>query len=1416
MKILIKEKLSEHKSKTPEGYLICQDAILARTGTQEYLKSEIYDDFEGEDTIVQVERKPEQVFANETLASFEDKPITVEHPDENVNPDNYSELAVGHTRNIRKGTFNGQEVMIGDLVITDASVIEDIENGIRTELSCGYDCDITEGDHPEQINIRGNHIALCEQGRAGIAKIVDSKKGLKFGLSESDEQIVIDAINELIRQRKQLTVEAVLNQLDVDMKGFLGKNKDRVSKYIYYALGNHMKKDSSTPIEKLLDLTDNKYGITLNHAIDDLKKYPEESLLGNEQAIQTLMKRYNLEKRDVIRVLNYKFDGKYLEDSRDSGLKEIYKGYNIYKYDGENVYYAEFEGEYTPEKNDIRLVRSYIDMLIAKKNKTGMFKDEYPTIYKGITIRPILDYDTNRKYYQVEIGEDDSKWEAFFTRKEAEKYIDENGTKHVKDSSYYIGFLGEKEREKVKEGCKRYNCELHTAGWEDGLPDCYITGNPSDLEKVVNNYTHQKFYKSEIRDAAKSLDKKDKKQLQKYLASISKHMAKDINIEDIIDPIKEMGFKPVRQKIDGWNKMDDGYYRKDYYFTLDGYDDMFMVSLYAKGNGDWTVNEVNAYFTGKMKSEDSSWVIDMFEKGDLIVEYRWDKDAGFSAYIMKKGNTKPIKEEIHLTKEEAKKLFNKYKEEIINDKHLDDSILQEYEYIRRQNEAKYGKDFMEYIEKYLALPENSEMVDFKYPAGYTEKRPKLLLSDLYYKEEEWNKFMEWFKKEKSTKETVKDAMSKSPEEFAEAIKEVVEAAINSKKDVTTKTRKELNQIFLDAIDDKIHDSCHPDKIKFNYFENRDMLICRIVMHTLFLDGKAPNHATDVVSHIFARVQTLKDGSKFRYERSAVKVDCRFDEYDNIDEIDDEGTQLKDNEVDYKKLRKALLSTEDKQALRELKDKIEEYYDRDLLNEVEYRKLLRTFDNMIVSIQDSLDDLTPYLDKWIEMLNDRSIKELGKLTDLYDYQLGKRWIKVFSSSGHGKSVFAFVDPENGDIYKAASWNSPAKGVRANVKENPPLTLGQMYRRDSDIDIKGYIRSELSPESIAETKYDITAQFASEEDLNRALEQSNLKDLGYNVMSDENACYLIYNKKDVLDFISDLEKQNKKDEDRYIVYAEDTKSGNRAMFWVKKGKPRYMYESDAPTFTKEEAEKIEAQKGDHTWVKKLAKGPKAKDSIDSETKYVLYVEDGIIKGTVLENYNARIQNANMIQSFKDFENLEQVISYLLKYTNLNREDIITIGDRAVGDISVNDNNYPDRFYEKAIKQLKKKMNKLEKDDNIKDENEMEFTKQKHNIYKEIQNQISQYEEKLVKDSDTTLETSIKEWYSKTYSTDDIAKTLTDKVIFNDLFDCLDTYGDVYELLGGDADSIVRERCFKKLAELIDCDYDYIYKQWLKAND
>lgn len=177
MRFLAAEKLSEHKYKTPEGYLVCVDAVLSRTGKQKYMRSELFgDECKNPTDEVEVDRLEADVFDEKAMASFENKPICIEHPDEDVNVANHNDLSVGFVRDIKRGTDNGQPVMLGTLVITDENAIDLVESGEYAELSCGYDCDIADDEHPTQRNIRGNHVALCKQGRAGIARIVDSVK----------------------------------------------------------------------------------------------------------------------------------------------------------------------------------------------------------------------------------------------------------------------------------------------------------------------------------------------------------------------------------------------------------------------------------------------------------------------------------------------------------------------------------------------------------------------------------------------------------------------------------------------------------------------------------------------------------------------------------------------------------------------------------------------------------------------------------------------------------------------------------------------------------------------------------------------------------------------------------------------------------------------------------------------------------------------------------------------------------------------------------------------------------------------------------------------------------------------------------------------------------------------------------------
>lgn len=79
--------------------------------------------------------------------------------------------------------------------------------------------------------------------------------------------------------------------------------------------------------------------------------------------------------------------------------------------------------------------------------------------------------------------------------------------------------------------------------------------------------------------------------------------------------------------------------------------------------------------------------------------------------------------------------------------------------------------------------------------------------------------------------------------------------------------------------------------------------------------------------------------------------------------------------------------------------------------------------------------------------------------------------------------------------------------------------------------------------------------------------------------------------------------------------------------------------------------------------------------------------------------------------------------------------------------------------------------------------------------------------------TEKSKIKDWYIKEYPTDELGVEIDSEITFEDLFVVLDTYKSVYEALNV-CDSIVRERVFSKLAEIMNVDYDYIYEQWLKG--
>jgi hypothetical protein len=161
-------QLSGRKQVTPEGFLLCLDVVIARTGEQLYGAGEIPVDA-GPDGRIKIHRAPEDVFRPETIASFNGKPVVIKHPEGGtVNPDNWNDLAVGVVMHPRGGLGAQDDSLIADLLITSRAGIDAVNAGLK-EVSCGYDADydeISEGVG-RQYNIVGNHVALVENARCG-------------------------------------------------------------------------------------------------------------------------------------------------------------------------------------------------------------------------------------------------------------------------------------------------------------------------------------------------------------------------------------------------------------------------------------------------------------------------------------------------------------------------------------------------------------------------------------------------------------------------------------------------------------------------------------------------------------------------------------------------------------------------------------------------------------------------------------------------------------------------------------------------------------------------------------------------------------------------------------------------------------------------------------------------------------------------------------------------------------------------------------------------------------------------------------------------------------------------------------------------------------------------------------------------
>jgi hypothetical protein len=220
--------LEESFQKTKEGFLSGR-AIVTNIGVFPYLNSD--------GTIRHELRLPEEVMDPDSLETLKMKPISNEHPVEKViDTENVKQHQVGFTgSDVRNDAYH----ISVPVTITDQKAIEAINNGKRA-LSAGYSLMLEEkpgtwmGVHYDAIqrNIRYNHVAIVDRGRAGdAAKIrMDGAEKASFYISWSNDsaQNKVKEDKTLNENLKKITLDGVEYNAEAEVIKTVTGLKNRV------------------------------------------------------------------------------------------------------------------------------------------------------------------------------------------------------------------------------------------------------------------------------------------------------------------------------------------------------------------------------------------------------------------------------------------------------------------------------------------------------------------------------------------------------------------------------------------------------------------------------------------------------------------------------------------------------------------------------------------------------------------------------------------------------------------------------------------------------------------------------------------------------------------------------------------------------------------------------------------------------------------------------------------------------------------------------------------------------------------------------------------------------------------------------------------------------------------------------------
>lgn len=218
------EKIGPKRSLTPEGFLVCHEVPIARTGEMLYGPGETPIPV-GDDGAAHVWREEDEVFRPEFIASFMGKPVVNDHPPRDVNPTSWLQYARGTVINPRRGVGSLDQLLIADLMICDADAILAVNDG-KVEVSCGYEAEYEETGPGKgrQTNMIANHVALVAAGRCGSrCSIGDRAKSTTtastgdchMGTKTKDKRTLAQRIAAVlgIKTNDEEKIDAIANEL---------------------------------------------------------------------------------------------------------------------------------------------------------------------------------------------------------------------------------------------------------------------------------------------------------------------------------------------------------------------------------------------------------------------------------------------------------------------------------------------------------------------------------------------------------------------------------------------------------------------------------------------------------------------------------------------------------------------------------------------------------------------------------------------------------------------------------------------------------------------------------------------------------------------------------------------------------------------------------------------------------------------------------------------------------------------------------------------------------------------------------------------------------------------------------------------------------------------------------------------------